>query len=56
VGQIPWGHVRTLLAKVNKPMGVSSYITKDIPLSVQSQLPTVEEIEQKLAGLEGDLS
>lgn len=61
VGQMPWGHVRSLLAKVksvaveyalrdiHKPMGVSSFITKDIPLSVQSQLPTVEEIESELA-------
>jgi predicted nuclease of restriction endonuclease-like (RecB) superfamily len=48
--------VEYALRDVNKPMGVSSYITKDIPLSVQSQLPTVEEIEQKLVGLEGDLS
>lgn len=30
---------------INKPIGVSSFITKDIPLSVQSQLPSVEEIE-----------
>ena len=46
--------VEYALRDVNKPMGVSSYITKDIPLSVQSQLPTVEEIEQSLSGLEGD--
>jgi predicted nuclease of restriction endonuclease-like (RecB) superfamily len=46
--------VEYALRDVNKPMGVSSYITKNIPLSVQSQLPTVEEIEQKLADLEGD--
>jgi len=37
-----------------KPMGVSSFITKDIPLSVQSQLPTVEEIESELAQGYGD--
>jgi predicted nuclease of restriction endonuclease-like (RecB) superfamily len=48
--------VEYALRDVNKPMGVSSYITKDIPLAVQSQLPTVEEIEQSLAGLEGDPS
>jgi hypothetical protein len=32
-------------------MGVSSFVTKDIPLSVQSQLPTVEEIESELSTL-----
>ena len=36
------------LRDVNKPMGVSSFIGKDIPLSVRSQLPSVEEIEQEL--------
>ena len=36
VGQMPWGHVRTLLAKVK---------------SVQSQLPTVQEIESELTAL-----
>lgn len=30
---------------IRTPMGVSSFITKDIPLSVQSQLPVVQEIE-----------
>jgi hypothetical protein len=35
----------------NKPMGVSSFITKDIPLSVQSLLPTVQEIESELTAL-----
>lgn len=60
-GQMPWGHVRSRLDKaksldveyalrdIHKPMGVSSFITKDIPLSVQSQLPSVEEIESELA-------
>jgi hypothetical protein len=86
VGQLPWGHVRTMLAKVksvedvlcydqptiglilcknkhkldveyalrdiNKPMGVSSYITKEIPISIQSQLPTVQEIESELNALQ----
>lgn len=32
-------------------MSVSSFITKDIPLSVRSQLPTVEEIESELTAL-----
>lgn len=65
VGQMPWGHVRSLLAKIesvelvveyalrdiHKPMGVSAFITKDIPLSVQSQLPTAQEIERELTAL-----
>ena len=32
-------------------VGVSSFITKDIPLSVQLQLPTVQEIESELTAL-----
>ena len=40
-----------VLRDINKPMGVSSFITKDIPLSVQSQLPTVQEIESELTAL-----
>lgn len=43
--------VEYALRDVHKPMGVSSYITKDIPLSVQSQLPTVQEIESELFAL-----
>ncbi len=41
--------VEYALRDIHKPMGVSSFITKDIPLSVQSQLPTVEEIESEFA-------
>jgi hypothetical protein len=41
----------TVKVGINKPMGVSSFITKDIPLSVQSQLPTVQEIESELVAL-----
>ena len=41
--------VEYALRDINKPMGVSSFIGKDIPLSVQSQLPSVEEIEVELA-------
>ncbi|WP_268798567.1 hypothetical protein [Pseudomonas huanghezhanensis] len=37
------------LRDIHKYMGVSSFITKDIPLVVQSQLPKVEEIESELA-------
>jgi len=43
--------VEYALRDINKPMGVSSFITKDIPLSVQSQLPTVQEIESELTAL-----
>ena len=39
------------LRDIHKPMGVSSFITKDIPLAVQSQLPTVQEIESELTAL-----
>lgn len=41
--------VEYALRDINKPMGVSSFIGKDIPLSVQSQLPSVEDIEVELA-------
>jgi hypothetical protein len=43
--------VEYALRDINKPMGVSSFITKDIPLSVRSQLPTVQEIESELSAL-----
>ncbi len=42
--------VEYALRDVNKPIGVSSFITKEIPLDVQAQLPTVAEIEQQLTG------
>ncbi|MCW1247329.1 DUF1016 domain-containing protein [Pseudomonas sp. SAICEU22] len=38
----------------DKPMGVSLSITKDIPLAVQLQLPTVKEIESELAQGHGE--
>lgn len=41
--------VEYALRDINKPMGVSSFIGKDIPLSIQSQLPSVEDIEIELA-------
>ena len=43
--------VEYALRDIHKPMGVSSFITKEIPLSVQSQLPTVQEIESELTAL-----
>ena len=43
--------VEYALRDVHKPMGVSSFITKDIPLDVQSQLPSVQEIENELKAL-----
>jgi len=35
------------LHDIHKPMGISSFITKGIPLAEHSQLPTVEEIEKR---------
>lgn len=46
--------VKYALRDIHKPMGVSSFITKDIPLAVQSQLPTVEEIDSELAQGHGE--
>lgn len=46
--------VEYALRDINKPMGVSSFITKEIPLNVRSQLPTVAEIEQELGALNPD--
>jgi YhcG PDDEXK nuclease domain len=43
--------VEYALRDVNKPIGVSSFITKEIPFDVQAQLPTVEEIERQLADM-----
>ena len=43
--------VEYALRDIHKLMGVSSFITKDIPLDVQSQLPSVQEIEDELKAL-----
>ena len=40
--------VEYALRDVNKPIGVSSFITKEIPADVKTQLPTVDEIEMQL--------
>ncbi len=41
------------LAGIDKPIGVSSYeLTRALPTSLQSALPTVEEIEAELSRLE----
>ena len=42
--------VEYALRDINKPIGVSSFITKEIPMDIQAQLPTVAEIEEQLAG------
>ena len=42
------------LRDINKPMGISSYITKEIPISIQFQLPTVQEIECELNALQNN--
>ncbi len=44
--------VEYAMRDIQKPMGVSSYITRDIPLEVRAQLPTVAEIEQELQNAE----
>ena len=41
--------VEYALRDVQKPIGVSSYLTKDIPLEVQSQLPSVAELENEFS-------
>jgi predicted nuclease of restriction endonuclease-like (RecB) superfamily len=46
--------VEYALRDVNKPMGVSSFITKEIPLNVRSQLPTVAELELELGSRENN--
>jgi len=39
------------LSDINKPIGVSAYqLTQSLPENLQSQLPSIEEIEQELAG------
>lgn len=40
--------VEYALRDINKPIGVSSFITREIPVEVKSQLPTVEQLEQEL--------
>ncbi len=47
--------VEYALRDINKPVGVSSFITKEIPMDVRSQLPTVAEIEQELSALNLDV-
>jgi hypothetical protein len=46
--------VEDALRGIHKPRGVSSFIIKVIPLAVQSQLPTVEEIKSELAQKHGE--
>ncbi|MDQ6969238.1 MAG: PDDEXK nuclease domain-containing protein, partial [Mariprofundus sp.] len=39
------------LSDIQKPMGVSEYqLTQSLPENLQSKLPSIEEIEQELAG------
>jgi len=45
--------VEYALRDINKPIGVSSFITREIPIEVKSQLPTVEQLEQELNELSG---
>jgi len=39
------------LRDINKPIGVSAFQFNEIPVSIQSQLPTIEELEQELTSL-----
>lgn len=41
--------VEYALRDINKPIGVSSFITKEIPMDIQTQLPSVAEIEEELS-------
>lgn len=65
VGQLPWGHnIVLLLCKSkntvvaeyalrdsNKPIGVAEYqLVQSLPESLQTNLPSIEEIEAELAG------
>ena len=43
--------VEYALRDINKPIGVSSFITREIPVEVKSQLPTVEQLEYELKEL-----
>jgi hypothetical protein len=43
--------VEYALRDINKPIGVSSFITNALPIDVQPQLPTIEELEAELASL-----
>jgi hypothetical protein len=39
------------LSDIHKPIGVSEYqLTQSLPENLQTSLPTVEEIEEELAG------
>jgi predicted nuclease of restriction endonuclease-like (RecB) superfamily len=44
--------VEYALRDIGKPIGVSSFITKEIPMDVKSLLPTVEELEWELSQIE----
>jgi predicted nuclease of restriction endonuclease-like (RecB) superfamily len=41
-------NVEFSLKDINKPIGVSEYIFNELPLEIQRELPTVEELEEKL--------
>lgn len=45
--------VEYALRDINKPIGVSAFQFNEMPTNLQSQLPTVEELEQELSDLEG---
>lgn len=41
-------NVEFSLKDINKPIGISEYIFKELPLEIQREMPTLEELEEKL--------
>ena len=68
VGQLPWGHNLVLLCKTKnkivaeyalsdktQPMGIAEFkLLESLPANLQTQLPSIEDIERELAGVEND--
>jgi predicted nuclease of restriction endonuclease-like (RecB) superfamily len=68
VGKLPWGHNLVLLCKTKnkivaeyalsdktQPMGIAEFkLLESLPANLQTQLPSIEDIERELAGVEND--
>ena len=68
VGKLPWGHNLVLLCKTKnkivaeyalsdktQPMGIAEFkLLESLPANLQNQLPSIEDIERELAGVEND--
>ncbi len=55
VSEIPWGHNIVLFQQrdTHKPIGVSEYrLTDALPQELKPSLPTIEELEEELKGME----